>query len=229
MKTCSACGGANFARNNVLWKNLVDEWQIDTFEEDYINRQQGEHCTACGANLRSIVLAKSLMTFFDAKGPLNNFAASEEAKRFKVLEINEAGTLHPHLKKMKGHVFGAYPDIDMHALPYPDDTFDIVVHSDTLEHVPNHIHALRECRRVLKSGGALCFTVPIIVGRLTRDRAGLAKSYHGDPKEGGEDLVVQTEFGADAWISVIRAGFSNFSIQTLDFPAAIAMTALKTE
>ena len=76
----------------------------------------------------------------------------------------------PILRAMKGHTFGAYPEVDMHALPYPDETFDIVVHSDTLEHVPEPVHALGECKRVLKPNGALCFTVPIIVARLSRSK-----------------------------------------------------------
>ena len=43
------------------------------------------------------------------------------------------------------------------------------------------------CRRVLKPEGALCFTVPKIVGRLTRSRDGLPKSYNGDPNIPLED------------------------------------------
>src|SRR5208282_3830755 len=42
----------------------------------------------------------------------------------------------------------------------------LVIHSDTLEHVERPVRALEECRRVLAPGGRVCFTVPIIVGRL---------------------------------------------------------------
>jgi SAM-dependent methyltransferase len=229
VKTCSVCGGQAFRRNKVLWKRLVEEWQIDPTEEDYIDRQQGEQCTTCGANLRSIVLAMACNSLFRTAGPLAAFVSSPAAARYSVLELNTAGSLHSYLKQMKGHVFGAYPEVDMHALPYPDRMFDAVVHSDTLEHVTNPVHALRECLRVLKNDGAMCFTVPIIVGRLSRGRAGLPRSFHGNPQEEGEDWAVQTEFGADAWVSVIRAGFSSVLIHTLDFPAAIAMTAFKTD
>lgn len=104
-------------------------------------------------------------------------------------------------------------------ISYPSGTFDIVIHSDTLEHVPNPVHALSECRRVLKPGGALCFTVPIIVGRMTRDRAGLPKSYHGDPTTATDDLIVRTEFGADAWTYVMEAGFNRVTIHAVGYPA----------
>jgi ubiquinone/menaquinone biosynthesis C-methylase UbiE len=115
----------------------------------------------------------------------------------------------------------------MHALPFQDMAFDVVVHSDTLEHVPNPIHALGECRRVLKAGGSVCFTVPVIVGRLSRDRRGLPTSYHGAPSETGNDLVVQTEFGADAWTYPIQAGFSEIRLFGFEYPAALAIAAYR--
>lgn len=43
-------------------------------------------------------------------------------------------------------------------LPYGDDTFDAVVGSGVLEHVPNDVESVREIRRVLKPGGNLIIT-----------------------------------------------------------------------
>jgi SAM-dependent methyltransferase len=146
-----------------------------------------------------------------------------------VLEINEAGSLSPVLRQFNGHVLATYPAVDMLAMPYPDDTFDLVLHSDTLEHVANPIRALQECRRVLRPGGALCFTVPTIVERLSRSRAGLSKSYHGSAETDADDYVVHTEFGADMWTYVLRAGFSALSINTVDYPAALALSARKVD
>jgi ubiquinone/menaquinone biosynthesis C-methylase UbiE len=70
-----------------------------------------------------------------------------------VLEINEAGTLSPLLRQLPGHVLTGYPAVDIHSMPYLDATFDLVLHSDTLEHVASPIRALEECRRVLRPGG----------------------------------------------------------------------------
>jgi len=69
--------------------------------------------------------------------------------RLVILEINEAGNLTSTLKQLDGYVFGAYPHLNMHAIPYESGTFDVVIHSDTLEHIQNPVHALKECRRVL--------------------------------------------------------------------------------
>ena len=48
---------------------------------------------------------------------------------------------------------------DMCALPYPDDSFDVVLCSQGLQFVPDKLAALREMRRVLVSGGRLAFQV----------------------------------------------------------------------
>lgn len=42
---------------------------------------------------------------------------------------------------------------DVHALDFPDDTFDVVHVHQLLQHVPNPVQALREMRRVTKPGG----------------------------------------------------------------------------
>ena len=72
--------------------------------------------------------------------------------------------------------------------------------------------------------GALCFTVPIIVGRLTRNRDGLPPSYHGDASTRAEDFRVRTEFGADMWTLVLQAGFAAVTVTPVGYPAALALT-----
>ncbi len=47
-----------------------------------------------------------------------------------------------------------------HTLPYKDNSFDVVVAFDVLEHIEKHEKALEEWTRVLKKDGAILFTVP---------------------------------------------------------------------
>lgn len=49
---------------------------------------------------------------------------------------------------------------DALALPYADGTFDVVIASEILEHVPADEAAIAELVRVLKPGGKLAVTVP---------------------------------------------------------------------
>ncbi len=45
-------------------------------------------------------------------------------------------------------------------LPFRDDTFDCVLCTEVLEHLPNPVQALTEFRRVLKTGGRIFLTTP---------------------------------------------------------------------
>lgn len=46
------------------------------------------------------------------------------------------------------------------ALPFADNTFDKVICSEVLEHIPDYTAALLEIERVLKPGGLFCASVP---------------------------------------------------------------------
>src|SRR5207248_8738231 len=49
---------------------------------------------------------------------------------------------------------------DLLALPFPDDSFDKVIASEVLEHIPADERAMAEIARVLKPGGHAAITVP---------------------------------------------------------------------
>lgn len=51
---------------------------------------------------------------------------------------------------------------DAHSLPFPEDSFDIVVSSDTLCEFHDPLTVLRETQRVLKPGGRLVIWVPYL-------------------------------------------------------------------
>jgi 2-polyprenyl-3-methyl-5-hydroxy-6-metoxy-1,4-benzoquinol methylase len=45
-------------------------------------------------------------------------------------------------------------------IPYPDDTFDVVLMFDVIEHIPHIQDFLKEVRRILKPGGSFVFQTP---------------------------------------------------------------------
>lgn len=227
-KICPVCGGRNFSFREVLWPELISDWQLSTVEVDYINRQQGVFCIECGNNLRSMTLADAILFSYQYSGTLAAFVETNFAKTLNVLEINEAGGLTTVLKRMPKHTLVTYPDSDMTKLEFQSESFDLVVHSDTLEHVPNPAAGLSECRRVLDRKGRCIFTIPIIVGRLTRSRSGLKDCYHGSSSQTDNDFIVQTEFGADMWRVAVEAGFGSVRVHSFEYPSAFAIEAMTT-
>jgi SAM-dependent methyltransferase len=218
---CPVCGYAgHYVHTDVLWPTLIEEWNLSADEADYVNRQQGTHCPRCGCNLRCVALAVAIMNHYRWPQTFHQFAVSSQ---LKLLEINPCGALTRFLAAMPSRTLASYPTVDMQRMPYADGSFDLVVHSDTLEHVPDPVLGLSECRRVLRPGGACAFTIPIIVGRMSRTRDGLPASYHDREGTTDQGQRVRTEFGADAWTYALRAGFSSVQTVTLDYPAAHAL------
>ena len=68
---------------------------------------------------------------------------------------------------------------DALALPFPDGTFDRVIASEVLEHIPDDVAAMRELARVLRPGGTMAVTVPRCVPEAIN--WALSDEYHDTP------------------------------------------------
>ncbi len=225
MTICSVCGNTGFSSSKVLLPQLVADWQLSEEEAAYVNEQQGRTCDSCGASLRVVVLGDAIRDAVGTGLTLQAYVRTAQARGLRILDVNGATAISQVLAELPGYCRADFPEIDMQALPYADASFDLVMHSDTLEHVENPQLAIEQCRRVLAGGGRLCFTVPVIVGRMTRSRVGMARSYHGKPAAGKDDFAVHTEFGADAWTLLLRAGFTSVAINHVEYPNATALSA----
>lgn len=63
------------------------------------------------------------------------------------------------------------------ALPFPDGSFDAVMCIDAINHLPDRHLVLSEWRRVLKPGGRVLFTDPIVLtGALSNDEIAIRSS-----------------------------------------------------
>jgi SAM-dependent methyltransferase len=56
----------------------------------------------------------------------------------------------------------SYPDVDIHKMPYEDNSFDYVIADQVLEHVRRPWIGVEEVRRVLKPGGLTILTSALI-------------------------------------------------------------------
>ncbi len=50
---------------------------------------------------------------------------------------------------------------DARAVPYPDETFDLVIATEVLEHLPNALEGLKEVTRILKHGAHAILALPV--------------------------------------------------------------------
>jgi len=90
---------------------------------------------------------------------------------------------------------------DVLALPYADETFDCVIASEILEHIPDDNAAIAELIRVLKVGGMLAVTVP----RWFPERVcwWLSDEYHSN--EGGHVRIYRA---SELRSTLLRAGLT---------------------
>ena len=80
-------------------------------------------------------------------------------------------------------------------LPFPDDTFDIVITSEVLEHIQDDVAAIAEMVRVLKPGGRFAATVPAWGPEVVNWK--LSDEYHAPKSVGGHvRIYTRTELRA---------------------------------
>ena len=72
---------------------------------------------------------------------------------------------------------------DATLLPFPDDTFDKIIASEVMEHIPDDLAALAELTRVLKPGGTMAITVPTFLPEVICWK--LSDDYHAPTAVGG--------------------------------------------
>jgi len=72
---------------------------------------------------------------------------------------------------------------DATRLPFADDSFDVVITSEVLEHIQNDVAAIAEMVRVLKPGGRFAATVPAWGPEVVNWK--LSDEYHAPKSAGG--------------------------------------------
>ena len=134
---------------------------------------------------------------------------------------------------------------DLRNLSFPSDSFDLVLSTEVLEHIPDPYLALSEVLRVLKPGGTYLWTVPMSSDTHSRDaqlsvlsKAGKrfdaaepvsnvegrptwkAPQFHGDPLSPEGGIVVFQIFGAGELLPrMCEIGFEETRVRNIYSPA----------
>ena len=120
---------------------------------------------------------------------------------------------------------------NLEKLTFPDNSFNLVITSDVMEHVRLDQRAHKEIRRVLKPGGVYLFTVPhfrekretlVRVGIVdesdpSQDKYLMEKEYHGDGNSPSGKVLSYRAYGTDLDEYLTSLGFEVDYCKT-DFP-----------
>jgi Methyltransferase domain len=179
---CSVCGFfGRFAVNSwIVPTHAADEWGAEWV--DAFVRRESLFCRRCSATLRIRRLAAVLLEHYDDGATCAaELVRTPSFRALDIAELNAVGSLHrflaalPHLRYSEYACGGE----DIQALSYDDESLDLVLTSDTLEHVLDWKRALAETRRVLRRGGRHIFTVPLSPGRAQTEDVRARGWYHG--------------------------------------------------
>ncbi|WP_342757077.1 methyltransferase domain-containing protein [Kineothrix sedimenti] len=187
--------------------------------EDEVVLLREATCVHCGASLRNSDVAGEVIAYIRGENTgLKN--QKEKLDKYRILNTCSSGYIHNALKGCEGYTcceyFSQVPSgsiyndvlcVDLCNIPFDENTFDIVISEDVLEHICDFEKAMSEILRVLKVGGKHIFTVPLHEGRKTIGRQDKEKVYHGDPIH-EEGCLVVTDWGDDIGIILESFGYS---------------------
>lgn len=198
------------------WKLQGSDLRLDDWETCH---WKGYSCPNCGASDRDRLYALYLSTRLDGNSNSS----------FRLLDIAPAAPLSRHIRRnfrityRTADLFMEDVDdrVDVTRMGcYPDKSFDAIICSHVLEHIPDDRKAISELYRILKPGGWGIAMVPISV-RLIEIREDASRTTEGERWKHfgqGDHLRVYTRSG---FLSRLRrAGFSVLELKSSFFGAS---------
>lgn len=110
---------------------------------------------------------------------------------------------------------------DVQRLTWEEGSFDLVTHTEVVEHVPDDAAGWRELLRVRRPGGTMLFTVPLSDADRTVERAQLRDgvvrhrlppTWHSDRLRGAGKVLCFRDYGRDIVARVAAAGFTQVAL-----------------
>jgi hypothetical protein len=186
---CSVCGTATtFAFNPWVLPDPLKR-QLDAASLDAYLQRESMFCRHCISNLRVRSLATVIIgNIAPSATSLVEALDDGDVAEMTIAEVNaigSGGSMHQFLRRHPGLRYSEYregarpgdivdgvPHQDLTELTFEDGSIDLLVTSDTIEHLPDTRLAFSECLRVLSPAGLLIFTVPMTpLTESTRKRA----------------------------------------------------------
>ena len=200
----------------------------------YPNLREGFICSICRLNGRQRFLYIVVRHLIEVKPPTKPYIAERVTTLYAQLQElipNLAGSEYLGADKRPGesypiagnHGMTTYVEHqDLTNLSFPDQSKDLVITADVLEHVPDCRQALNEIYRVLVDGGVLLSSIPfsdsrdvtIVRARLNADGTIehlLPPEIHGNPLDASGSLAFYS-YGWDVLDMLKQTGFSDAAV-----------------
>lgn len=219
-------------------------------QNDFLFKQKG-HCPCCEQEVVFIARNSWLRDYF--KCPKCGSIPRERAlmltiekhyPKWKELKIHESSPVNRghsvrlkkqareyiasqyYPEKVLGTTVGSFRNEDLENQTFPDNSFDLVITSDVMEHIYEPDIAFKEIYRTLKPGGAHIFSVPLINKHNPTQRWANKKDngepiflfeseWHGNPVS-DKGSPVTMHWGYDIVDHIKRATGANSKIVYID-------------
>lgn len=162
IKRCICCGKdvAYFLPLPAFYESMQKKYGTYRAKSETLNKNE-YMCPSCGASDRD-----RLITSFLQKEGLQ-----EAAEGTRLLQFAPAAAISEWISLNCPHIAYETTDLLMEHVTFqadimnmdmvPDETYDVIICSHVLEHVPDDGKALGEMKRILKPAGKIVFLVPI--------------------------------------------------------------------
>jgi len=186
-------------------------------------------CSKCNSIPRERALMETVKTYFPNYRDLKIHESSPGARGASIKLKNECSNYssshyYRNLRLGEYHPTHGHRCEDLENLTFNDETFDLFITQDVMEHIFDSTKTFKEIARVLKLGGAHIFTAPL-VNKNNKSECWASRGndgeviyhhepeYHGDPIS-DEGSLVTMHWGYD---------IADFIMLSADMPCTIVM------
>ena len=215
------------------------------------NLRDSGWCIKCKASNRQRQMAILICNRFlqGDTSPIKSLQLQTSLQKFQnrqldIYNTEATGALHTNLSSFPGYICSEYlgdqyqsgqvfDDVRHESLlnlSFSDESFDLIITSDVLEHIPFPYKAFQEIWRVLKPGGFHIFSVPFhqvgygddVRAVKENDEIVFIKEpiYHIDPSS-DEDILVYTIFSIEMLVQLEKLGFVTYFYRFYSPPLGI--------
>lgn len=202
-----------------------------TFRSKYDWLRDHFLCDGCGSIPRERALMHVLQTWYPGWRKLRVHESSPgnrgtSVKLAREVEDYTATQFDPSLPLGDERQGRPWRNENLEKQTFPDESFDLIISQDVMEHVFDPHAAFREIARTLRPGGAHIFTTPLVKGTEPSERRASMNAdgtiehhaepeYHGNPIS-DEGSLVTMHWGYDIADAVREASGLNTEIVKLD-------------